>query len=82
MCACVKTEHIVAGWGCCACRRYNGLQRSTCRACGMDRCSPLLPDTKSGERFETYDEAYENDPVLLDKIYAQLKFQCCLEDTS
>lgn len=72
MCECIKTPRVVAGWGCCRCRCYNGLQRSTCRACGALRHKPLLPDKDSGERFETYEEAYANDPAMLARVKEQL----------
>lgn len=75
MCNCVKTKHIVAGWGCCACRIYNGLQRSTCRSCTRERCHPLLPDINSGERFETYEEAYADAPDMLERVNMQLLMQ-------
>jgi hypothetical protein len=72
MCDCVKTQHITAGWGCHHCRVYNGLQRTVCRHCGKVRCTPLRPDIDSGEHFETYDEAYKDDPRKLAAIKAQL----------
>jgi hypothetical protein len=72
MCECIKTPRLIAGWGCCADRVYNGLQRDTCRGCGRQRCKPLLPDTYTGEQFETYEEAYKDDPEHLAVIQAQL----------
>lgn len=51
--ACVEhaeTERVAAGWGCCRCRTYNGLQRVMCKHCGHARCSapgPLGPDAET-----------------------------------
>lgn len=75
MCECVKTRHVIAGWGCCTDRCYNGMQRQTCRACGRERCHPLLPDSDSGERFESYEEAYADNPDMLSRINEQLRKQ-------
>ena len=68
MCECVKTPFITAGWMCHTCRTYNGLQRETCRHCGTTRCKPLSPDKESNEHFETYAEAYKDDPAQLKAI--------------
>ena len=73
MCTCVKAECLVAGWGCCACTIYNGLQNKQCRNCGKARCSPLKPDKETGEKFETYDEAYADDEDMLNLIKKQLR---------
>ena len=72
MCECIKTPNLIAGWVCCADRVYNGLQRETCRVCGRSRCESLAPDTHTGEQFETYEEAYKDDPERLAAIQAQL----------
>jgi hypothetical protein len=72
MCECLKTQFVIAGWGCCGCNGYNGLQRPTCRACGKQRCEPLKPDKRTGEKFETYEEAYKDDPKRLEAINEQL----------
>lgn len=68
MCECAKTRDLIAGWGCHRCRVYNGLQRMTCRQCGERRCTPLAPDRDTGEKFETYEEAYADDPGTLASI--------------
>lgn len=34
---------VMPGWGCHACRIYNGLQREECKACGMKRCEIEVP---------------------------------------
>jgi hypothetical protein len=34
-----ETKHLEAGWGCCRCATYNGLQRGLCRTCGHPRCT-------------------------------------------
>ena len=73
MCECVKTHHVIAGWKCCECPLYNGMQRQSCRSCGKTRCKPLKPDSDTGEHFETYEEAYADDPDMLVTIYAQLE---------
>jgi hypothetical protein len=72
MCECIKTEHIVAGWMCCHCSVYNGLQRFECKQCGASRCKPLSRDIKTRERFETYEEAYAKQPEMLARIKQQL----------
>lgn len=53
MCKYVDSVYIVPGWGCCRCRIYNGMQRTTCRNCGAERCEPLQPDTQTGTVYET-----------------------------
>lgn len=70
MCECVKAPGIVAGWKCCACGvgQYNGLQRDRCRNCHSLRCKPLAPDVDTGEQFESYEEAYADDPRTLAAI--------------
>ena len=30
--------NVMPGWGCCACRTYNGLQRKACKICGHECC--------------------------------------------
>lgn len=72
MCECVKSESLLAGWLCCGCHAYCGMQRRDCRACCKVRCKPLLPDRDSGEHFESYEEAYVNDPDILARINEQL----------
>lgn len=72
MCECVKGEGIIAGWKCCGCPVYNGMQRTSCRACARERCKPLSPDRITGEHFETYEEAYADDPETLAAVKAQL----------
>ena len=75
MCECLKTKHIVAGYKCCACTMYNGLQRRACKGCGMLRCVPLEADTDTGAHFETYAEAYADDPKTLALIEEQIRIQ-------
>ena len=73
MCECIKGEFVVAGWICCRCRAYNGLQRKACKmGCTDSRCSPLKPG-KGGERFETYEEAYKDDPSTLEVVQRALR---------
>lgn len=72
MCECVKSRHLIAGWLCCTCRAYNGLQRRECKQCGGARCAPLSPDSATREHFETYAEAYANDPALLAMVEREL----------
>jgi hypothetical protein len=72
VCECIDAPSVMAGFGCCRCRTYNGLQRVECRACGAVRCVPLLPDRDTGEHFETYEEAYANDPEKLEAVKAAL----------
>lgn len=40
---CMEFEalHVAPGWGCCACRTYNGSSRNECKHCGHARCDPL-----------------------------------------
>jgi hypothetical protein len=73
MCECIKASHVIAGWKCCHCLLYNGMQRQTCRSCEKERCKPLLPDSDTGEKFESYEEAYADNPSMLTLIYEQLK---------
>jgi hypothetical protein len=73
MCNCVKTKSVAAGWGCCMCRCYSGMQRRECRNCGRSRCKPLSPDKQTGEWFESYEEAYANDPDMLARVNEQLQ---------
>ena len=68
MCECVKSSSVIAGWGCHRCHVYNGLQRLSCRQCSEKRRLPLSPDRVTGETFETYDEAYADDPNTLDLV--------------
>lgn len=56
-CRYVDAEGILPGWGCCACRAYNGLQRRACKACDHTRCRPLAPDKRTGRVFEDQFEA-------------------------
>jgi hypothetical protein len=72
MCVYVDHPHVVAGWMCCRCAIYNGLQRASCKNCGEIRHTPLEPDLDTGARHETYEEAYANDPEMLAKVNAQL----------
>jgi hypothetical protein len=72
MCECLKAPSVIAGFGCCGCKTYNGLQRKTCRTCSKERCTPLRPDKHTGESFETYVEAYKDDPERLKFIQAQM----------
>jgi hypothetical protein len=74
MCECIKAPGVIAGWKCCHCPLgiYNGLQRQSCKVCGKTRCKPLLPDSETGAEFETYEEAYEDDPVMLAAVNEQL----------
>jgi hypothetical protein len=72
VCECIKTPNIIAGWKCCACPLYNGMQRERCRSCGRQRCRPLSPDSDTGEVFESYEEAYKDDPGMLVTIHEQL----------
>ena len=72
MCECIKSPGIVAGWVCHQCRAYNGLWRTHCKGCDLERCKPLSPDPVTGERFETYDEAYAGDHDMLARVKAQL----------
>jgi hypothetical protein len=73
MCECIKEPTIVAGWICCTCRGYCGMQRTACRDCGVARCKPLTPNRETGEHFESYEEAYANDPDTLRRIHEQLR---------
>ena len=67
MCEYIDIPNVAPGFGCCHCsslglntdgtRTYNGLQRKTCKRCGVDRCAPLGPDKTSGRTFETYEAA-------------------------
>lgn len=75
MCECIKTANIIAGFICCGCRAYNGLQRSICKQCEQARCEALLPDGETGTQFETYAQAYANEPDMLAGINHQLKLQ-------
>lgn len=75
MCECVDLPCVAAGFGCCQCHKYNGLQRLACSLCGRARCSPLQPDTATGRQFETYGEAYANDPDMLARVQNQLDEQ-------
>jgi hypothetical protein len=68
MCECVKGEDIVAGWSCHHCHIYNGLQRPSCKNCRRARCAPLAPNKTSGKQFETYEEAYRDDPEMLARV--------------
>lgn len=72
MCKYLDVRDVVAGWGCHACHLYNGLQRKACRGCGGARCAPLSPDEHTGRTFETFEEAYADDPRMLAQIRAQL----------
>ena len=72
MCECVIGPSIVAGWGCCGCRMYNGLQRFRCRGCDAERCKPLAADMETHRTFETYEEAYTDDPEALARIQQAL----------
>lgn len=72
MCECLKAPSVIAGWGCCGCRTYNGLQRKSCRICQVQRCSPLLPNRDTKVSFETYAEAYADDPEKLAMIRTQM----------
>ena len=40
---------LAAGWGCCKCNIYNGMQRNACRICNHARCG-LKPCTNVNER--------------------------------
>lgn len=71
MCEFVMTPYVTAGWICHACRGYNGLQRDRCKDCGDGRCRPLKP-SDTGECFETYADAYKDDPGTLSRINEQL----------
>ncbi|HTQ47927.1 MAG TPA: hypothetical protein VMI75_34455 [Polyangiaceae bacterium] len=33
-----ESRSMEAGWGCCNCATYNGMQRTKCRACGHGNC--------------------------------------------
>lgn len=72
MCTCIESPHVVAGWRCCRCTQYNGLQRNACRACNVPRCQPLAPDAATGAQFETYEQAYARDPATLAAIHREL----------
>jgi hypothetical protein len=72
MCECIIAPTVTAGYVCCACRTYNGLQRNECRACVAARCVPLLPNRHTGELFETYEEAYANAPDELEAVKVAL----------
>ena len=38
-------KFVMAGWGCCQCKTYNGLQRKDCKRCGHKPCVELpLPE--------------------------------------
>lgn len=80
MCDCVKTDTITAGWGCCACSCYNGMQRQECRNCERGRCKPLSPDKDSGDRFESYEEAYADNPEMLEAVNEQLRAAALLRN--
>ena len=41
MCDFIKGKSVAPGWGCCACKTYNGLQRRNCRMCNAPRHEPL-----------------------------------------
>lgn len=34
------TDYVLPGWGCHACRSYNGAQRPACNHCGHAYCGP------------------------------------------
>lgn len=57
MCGYVDNEYIAPGWGCCHCLaahgagQYNGIQRTTCKACGKARCTELTPDKDTNRLF-------------------------------
>ena len=36
-----ESQYLAAGWGCCACRTYNGTQRPECKFCGHKNCGAL-----------------------------------------
>jgi hypothetical protein len=72
VCKYIDSPHVIAGWGCCQCHSYNGLQRASCRGCGRARCKPLGADSDTGKRFETYEEAYKDDPEKLAAIRREL----------
>lgn len=43
MCEFIEAHNLVPGYGCCACRTYNGLQRKHCKACGVAPCAFVVP---------------------------------------
>lgn len=72
MCQCVKSVYLTAGWVCCGCLAYCGLQRAQCKQCDRPRCRPLFGDRDTGETFETYEEAYAKEPDTLATVLAEL----------
>ena len=47
-CQFVEYPNVMPGWGCCKCRRYNGLQRKVCKFCGHEPCIDLPKPEKFG----------------------------------
>lgn len=44
MCAYVAIpDSVLPGWGCCRCHIYNGLQRPSCKGCGVTPCTLQIP---------------------------------------
>lgn len=52
MCQYVDHPNVAPGWGCCHCNQFNGIQNTTCKACGSAPCSSLTPDKVTGKVFE------------------------------
>lgn len=52
MCDYLDSEFLLPGWGCCRCRRYNGIRHARCVGCNVPRCAPLQPDKDTGRVFE------------------------------
>ena len=44
MCEFIEDTHVMPGYICHACKTYNGLQRTNCRACGKPHCALTIPE--------------------------------------
>lgn len=39
-----ESQYVMAGWGCCKCRMYNGVWRKECKGCQHPRCVVIDQD--------------------------------------
>lgn len=73
MCNFVEGESIFPGWVCCACRCYNGLQRSNCKRCDHVQCAPETRQHIDTEETTRQSNSRESLEAIVADLTALLK---------
>lgn len=56
-----ETKYVMAGWGCCQCRQYNGVWRKECQGCKHPRCVEIAVDVINRQQSIRKELGYTDD---------------------